>query len=293
MRLSRGRDLLAIPGPSVIPERVLNAMHRPAPNIYEGELIELTAAVIADLKRVARTDGAVAVYIGNGHAAWEAAIANILPPGAQALVLNTGRFGLGWAETARRLGVKAEVMDFGFRAGIDADRVADRLRADRGREIRAVLAVQTDTASSVRNDVAALRAALDAARPPGAPRRRLHREPRLRAVRDGRLGRRRHGRRLPEGPDDPARPRLRLPRAARRGGAGPLPQPLLGLGPAHRARRLLPALLRHRPDPPPLRPARRPRHDPRGGAGEGLGAARRLRPRDLGGGGGLGRRRSR
>ena len=28
MTLSRGRDILAIPGPSIIPDRVLRAMHR-------------------------------------------------------------------------------------------------------------------------------------------------------------------------------------------------------------------------------------------------------------------------
>ena len=39
MTLSRGRDILAIPGPSVVPDRVLAAMHRAATNIYEGELI--------------------------------------------------------------------------------------------------------------------------------------------------------------------------------------------------------------------------------------------------------------
>ena len=167
MTLSRGRDILAIPGPSVIPDRVLAAMHRPAPNIYEGELVEMTETIVADLGRVARTDGKVAIYIGNGHAAWEAAIANILAPGQKALVIATGRFGLGWAQMARAMGVDVEVMDFGFRAGIDPERVAERLRADRGHEIRAVLAVQTDTASSVRNDVAALRGALDAA---GHPR---------------------------------------------------------------------------------------------------------------------------
>jgi alanine-glyoxylate transaminase / serine-glyoxylate transaminase / serine-pyruvate transaminase len=161
MTLSRGRDLLAIPGPSIIPDRVLRAMHRAAPNIYEGALIEMTETVIADLRRVARTQGSVAVYIGNGHAGWEAAIANMLAPGDRALVLATGRFGLGWAQTARQMGVAAEVMDFGFRAGVDADRLADRLRADREHAIRAVLAVQVDTASSVRNDVAAIRAALD------------------------------------------------------------------------------------------------------------------------------------
>jgi len=161
MTLSRGRDLLAIPGPSIIPDRVLRAMHRAAPNIYEGALIEMTETVIADLRRVARTQGSVAIYIGNGHAGWEAAIANLLAPGDRALVLATGRFGLGWAATARQMGVAVEVMDFGFHAGVDAGRLAERLRADREHAIRAVLAVQVDTASSVRNDVRAIRAALD------------------------------------------------------------------------------------------------------------------------------------
>ena len=100
MSLSRGRDLLAIPGPSIIPDRVLAAMHRPAPNIYEGELVEMTETIVADLARVARTRGKAAIYIGNGHAGWEAAISNMLAPGDRALALATGRFGLGWAATA-------------------------------------------------------------------------------------------------------------------------------------------------------------------------------------------------
>ena len=66
MTLSRGRDILAIPGPSIIPDRVLTAMHRPAPNIYEGELVEMTETIVADLARVARTAGKPALYIGNG-----------------------------------------------------------------------------------------------------------------------------------------------------------------------------------------------------------------------------------
>ncbi|MFO1141809.1 MAG: aminotransferase class V-fold PLP-dependent enzyme [Amaricoccus sp.] len=162
MTLSRGRDVLAIPGPSMIPDRVLQAMHRPAPNIYEGELITLTERAMADLKRVAGTTGELAIYIGNGHAAWEAAIANLLGPGDKALVAASGRFGLGWAATARQMGVDVEVIDTGFRDPIDPERIAARLAADRAHAIRAVLAVHTDTASSVRSDVAALRQAIDA-----------------------------------------------------------------------------------------------------------------------------------
>ena len=39
--------------------------------------------------------------------------------------------------------------------------MADALRADTGRKIKAVLAVHVDTSSSVRSDIAALRAVLD------------------------------------------------------------------------------------------------------------------------------------
>ncbi|QHQ35611.1 pyridoxal-phosphate-dependent aminotransferase family protein [Algicella marina] len=156
MSLKAGRHTLSIPGPSVMPERVLRAMHQGAPNIYEGALMETTAKVFSQLKTVARTDGDVAMYIANGHGAWEASLWNTLAPGETALVLATGRFGKGWAEMARRLGIQVELMDFGTAAPADPARVAERLRADKAHKIKAIMTVQTDTASSVRNDVAAL-----------------------------------------------------------------------------------------------------------------------------------------
>ena len=163
MTLSNGIRYLAIPGPSVMPDAVLRAMHRPAPNIYTGELHELVAGLVPDLKRVARTEQHVAIYIGNGHAAWEAALANTLSRGDRVLGLVTGRFGEGWAAMAGKLGARVETLDFGRRAPVDLDRVESALRADTGHEIRAVLAVQVDTATSVRSDIAGLRRALDAA----------------------------------------------------------------------------------------------------------------------------------
>ena len=164
MSLAHGRTYLAIPGPSVMPDRVLQAMHRASPNIYEGELLDLIRGVIPDLKAVARTAGNVAMYIGNGHAAWEAAIANVLAPGDRVLALSTGRFCEGWAEMARRLGIEVDLIDFGLSSAIDLDRAEALLRADTGAQpYKAVLAVQVDTATSVLNDVAGLRKALDGA----------------------------------------------------------------------------------------------------------------------------------
>jgi alanine-glyoxylate transaminase/serine-glyoxylate transaminase/serine-pyruvate transaminase len=282
MTLSRGRDLLAIPGPSIIPDRVLRAMHRPAPNIYEGELLELTRTVIADLGRVARAGGSVAVYIGNGHAGWEAAVSNLLAPGDRALGLATGRFGLGWAATARQMGVAVEVMDFGFTAGIDAGRLEARLREDRAHAIRAVLAVQVDTASSVLNDIAAVRAALDAAGHPA-----LLVVDSIACLGCDRLETDAWGVDVVVAACQKG---LMTPPGLAFTFQGPRAM-VLGLGAAHRARGLLPAVLRHRADPPPLRAPGGARHDPRGGDRGGLAAAPGVRARGLGGGRRLERRR--
>ncbi|MEM6634343.1 MAG: aminotransferase class V-fold PLP-dependent enzyme [Pseudomonadota bacterium] len=162
MSLSNGRHYLAIPGPSVMPDRVLQAMHRPAPNIYSGELVDVTHSIVSDLCAVARTRHHVAMYIGNGHAAWEAALANILSRGDKALVLATGRFCVGWGEMAKRLGADVETIDFGRQAPIDVGQVVAALQADGDEKIKAVLAVQSDTSTSVKSDIEALGKAIAA-----------------------------------------------------------------------------------------------------------------------------------
>jgi alanine-glyoxylate transaminase/serine-glyoxylate transaminase/serine-pyruvate transaminase len=162
MAYNAGRTYLAIPGPSVTPDRVLNAMHRAAPNIYEGDIVAMTQSIVADLKRVALTDQHVAIYIANGHGAWEAAIANMFSRGDRALVAATGRFGLGWADAASRMGIVVDLIDFGKSAPVDPVRIAEALAADTAHAIRAVLVTHVDTASSARSDIAAIRAAIDA-----------------------------------------------------------------------------------------------------------------------------------
>jgi alanine-glyoxylate transaminase/serine-glyoxylate transaminase/serine-pyruvate transaminase len=163
MSLAHGPQTLAIPGPSIVPERVLRAMHRASPNIYTGALVEMTHGLVPDLKRVARTEHQVAMYIGNGHTAWEAALANTHARGDRVLVPLAGAFGLGWAEMAEGLGLQVETMDFGTASPIDAARIGERLRDDRAHEIRSVLAVHVDTSTSLCSDLAAIRREIDAA----------------------------------------------------------------------------------------------------------------------------------
>jgi alanine-glyoxylate transaminase / serine-glyoxylate transaminase / serine-pyruvate transaminase len=160
LSLAQGRPYLAIPGPSVMPDRVLQAMHRAAPNIYGGPLHQMVETIWPDLRAAACTEGQVAIYIGNGHAGWEAANTNLFSRGDQALVLATGRFGHGWAESARALGIAVDLLDFGTGL-VDLARVETALRADTGHRIRALLTTQVDTSSTVKTDIPALRRLLD------------------------------------------------------------------------------------------------------------------------------------
>ncbi|MHC5655700.1 pyridoxal-phosphate-dependent aminotransferase family protein [Stappia sp. ICDLI1TA098] len=162
--LAKGREILMIPGPTNVPDEVLRAMHRPAIDIRQGPLVELTDRCLADLKAIFRTETAKTfIYAANGHGTWEAALSNTLSPGDKVLVLDCGRFARGWGEIASALGVDVEVLPGSWRSAVDPDALRARLAADTRGTIKAVMTVQVDTASGVLNDIPALRRAIDTA----------------------------------------------------------------------------------------------------------------------------------
>jgi alanine-glyoxylate transaminase / serine-glyoxylate transaminase / serine-pyruvate transaminase len=163
MSVRAGREFLALPGPTVVPDEVLRAMHRPAVDIYAGPLVALTDELLGDLQRVFRTKGRTYIYISNGHGAWEASLSNVLSKGEKILVLESGRFAIGWGEYGRRMGVDMEVLKGDMRHAVRPVEVEARLKADKGGTIKAVLVAQIDTASGVVNDIAAIGEAMRAA----------------------------------------------------------------------------------------------------------------------------------
>jgi len=163
MTVRNGREFLSIPGPTTVPDEVLAAMHRPAQDIYAAPIVTLTESILSDLRKVFRTSGPTFIYIGNGHGAWEAALANVLSPGDGVLVLKSGRFAAGWGEMAAALGAQVETLAGDQHRAVDPAALESRLREDREGRIRAILVVQVDTASGVANDIPALRRAIDAA----------------------------------------------------------------------------------------------------------------------------------
>jgi alanine-glyoxylate transaminase/serine-glyoxylate transaminase/serine-pyruvate transaminase len=163
MVVRAGREFLAIPGPTTVPDEVLGAMHRPAVDIYAGPLLALTDSLLADMTRLFRTEGRSYIYIANGHGAWEAALTNVLSKGDKILVLESGRFALGWGNAAAFLGVEVEVLKGDWYRAVRPAEVEARLRNDKAGEIKAILVAHIDTSSGVVNDIEAIGQAIKAA----------------------------------------------------------------------------------------------------------------------------------
>jgi alanine-glyoxylate transaminase/serine-glyoxylate transaminase/serine-pyruvate transaminase len=163
MTVRAGREFLAIPGPTNMPEDVLRAMHRPALDIYSNEMVQLTDSLLGDLGKLFATRGQTYIYIANGHGAWEATLSNVLSRGDKVLVLESGRFAINWGNAAAAMGAEVEVLKGDWRRAIRPDEVEARLRQDKSHSIKAVLAVQVDTASSAYNDIEAIGQAIKAA----------------------------------------------------------------------------------------------------------------------------------
>ena len=169
-----GRHFLQIPGPSPVPDRVLRAMSLPTIDHRGPEFGVLGLKLLAGLKAIFKTQHPVVIYPASGTGAWEAALVNTLSAGDAVLMFETGQFAALWQKLALRLGLKPEFLSLpgvdvetglpnGWRRGVQADLIEQRLRADAGHAIKAVCVVHNETSTGVTSDIAAVRRAIDAA----------------------------------------------------------------------------------------------------------------------------------
>jgi len=159
-----GRRFLHSPGPTHVPDEVMDAMHRQPMDLGDPRVSRNIEACETGLRRLLQTQSAgVFMYAANGHGAWEVVIENLVAPGETVLVPGTGHFSESWALQTEAMGRRVLRTPWQEGHAIDAAAVEQALRADRARDIKAVFVVHTDTASGVTSDLAALRAALDAA----------------------------------------------------------------------------------------------------------------------------------
>jgi alanine-glyoxylate transaminase / serine-glyoxylate transaminase / serine-pyruvate transaminase len=161
-----GRHFLQIPGPTNVPDRVLQAIAMPTIDHRGPEFAALGQEVVAGMQRVFRTEGVVVVYPSSGTGAWEAALSNTLSPGDRLLMFETGHFATLWRQMATRLGLEIEFVPGDWRHGVDPAQVAEKLAADRGHAVKAVCVVHNETSTGVTSRIPEIRAAIDGARHP-------------------------------------------------------------------------------------------------------------------------------
>lgn len=162
-----GRPFLQIPGPTLVPERVTRAISQSIIDHRGPKFAALVHECLEGLKGVFQTvRGQIVIYPGSGTGAWEACLVNTLSPGDRVLACVNGHFSAGFAKTAAAYGIEVDRLELPYGAGVPADQVEERLRADKTHQLRAVLAVHNETSTGVTSNVAATRAALDRARHP-------------------------------------------------------------------------------------------------------------------------------
>ncbi len=172
-----GRHFLQIPGPSPVPDRILRAMSLPTIDHRGPEFGALGLKVLGGIAKVFKTQHPVAIYPASGTGAWEAALVNTLNSGDHVLMFETGHFAALWQKLALRLGLKPEFMGVpgwceitgvpkGWRCGVQAALIEQRLKLDASHSIKAVCVVHNETSTGVTSDIAAVRRAIDAAKHP-------------------------------------------------------------------------------------------------------------------------------
>lgn len=161
-----GRHFLQIPGPTNTPLPVLAAMAKPTIDHRGPEFQKLGMDVLTRIKPIFGTRNPVIIYPASGTGAWEAALVNVLSPGDQVVMFETGWFATLWNKMATKLGIKAEFIRSDWRAGADASAIEARLREDKAHAIKAVCVVHNETSTGCVTNIAAVRAAIDRANHP-------------------------------------------------------------------------------------------------------------------------------
>src|SRR5215831_17183126 len=166
MATRSGRHFLQIPGPTNVPDRILQAIRRPTIDHRGPEFARLGREILDGIRGIIKTTGAVVIFPSSGTGAWEAALVNTFSPGDRILMFETGHFAMLWREMAVRFDLTVDFVPGDWRSGVDPAQVEARLSEDRSHAIKAVGVVHNETSTGVASRLPEIRKAIDRARHP-------------------------------------------------------------------------------------------------------------------------------
>ncbi|NOR62836.1 MAG: aminotransferase class V-fold PLP-dependent enzyme [Rhodobacteraceae bacterium] len=156
-----------IPGPTNMPEALRRAVDMPTMDHRSAGFKDILHPALNGVKQVLKSETAeVFLFPSTGSGGWETALSNTLSKGDKVLACENGMFSQKWIDMCQRHGLEVEVVSVPWGQGIPAHRYEEILSADSGHEIKAVLATHNETATGVVSNIAAVRAAINAAAHP-------------------------------------------------------------------------------------------------------------------------------
>ena len=142
-----------IPGPTPVPERVLEALGRHPIGHRSKDFQSIVKSTTENLKWLHQTKNEVLTITGSGTAAMEAGIINTLSKGDKVICGENGKFGQRWVKVAEEFGLEVIQINAEWGKPLDPERFKDILENDLNKDIKAVILTHSETSTGVINDL--------------------------------------------------------------------------------------------------------------------------------------------
>ncbi|MBQ03786.1 aminotransferase [Candidatus Bathyarchaeota archaeon] len=148
--LGNERELLMIPGPTMVSPRVLRTLAKPILSHVSGEFVEGYVEALRLQKELFGTDGTPFMLSGSGTLGMEAAIANLVERGDKVLCIENGFFGEKWEEIVEAHGGVVDRIRFEWGEALDLKRIEEKLSSN---IYKAFTVEHVDTSTGIANRI--------------------------------------------------------------------------------------------------------------------------------------------
>ena len=147
---------LMIPGPTPVPEKVLQALGKHPIGHRSKDFQDLVEITTENLKWLHQTKNDVITITGSGTAAMEAGIINTLSKGDKVICGENGKFGQRWVKVAKEFGLEVIKVEAEWGTPLNPGEFKKILDQDDKKEIKAVILTHSETSTGVINDLQAI-----------------------------------------------------------------------------------------------------------------------------------------
>ena len=142
-----------IPGPTPVPEKVLQALSKHPIGHRSKEFQDLVESTTKNLKWLHQTNNDVLTITGSGTAAMEAGIINTLSKGDKVICGENGKFGERWVKVAKQFGLDVIEITSEWGNPLNPEEFKKILEEDENKKIKAVILTHSETSTGVINDL--------------------------------------------------------------------------------------------------------------------------------------------